>query len=90
MAFIASKMRSLLHSVSNRSNRGQNNNNNNRMAVPSNNADYNLEANNSISANKLVDKLLDYLRENYCKPIDPYDMEGKLTLKPRKYGMYST
>ncbi|CAG2119948.1 unnamed protein product, partial [Medioppia subpectinata] len=50
--------------------------------------DYTIDANNrSITANKLVDKLLDYIRENYVQPIDPYVFDKTLDFSPRKYGM---
>lgn len=46
-----------------------------------------ISSNGSISANKLVDKLLDYLRDNYIKAIDPYEMLDNYVCNHRKYGM---
>ncbi|XP_054152679.1 uncharacterized protein LOC128951457 [Oppia nitens] len=39
----------------------------------------------SITANRFVDKLLDYLRDNYLKVIDPYVLDQSYEFSPRKY-----
>lgn len=84
MSFITSKVRSLFHSL--HTTRGQSCGvvgDVNARSVANNE----LESNSNTTANKLVDKFLDYLRENYCKQIDPFVTDTNFKLKPRKYGM---
>jgi hypothetical protein len=54
---------------------------------------FNVEPNSSLicsntifNANKLVDRLLDYVRDNYVKQIDPYEITDSLQFKYGNYG----
>src|SRR5258708_4774731 len=98
MDFVATKLRSLVHTVSSRhhhhhsGSRGQveqrfrRNTVSTLVLMPSYAKDIN--ACNRIGANKLVDKLLDYMRDNYLKPIDPYHWDEEFVFKPRSYGLH--